>query len=98
MPSHHDWDLDNETWAGGAPDDDPDIPCCPVCGADMEWIECHCEEGYYHDCGEDCCSCADPEPDTPCPDCHGQGGWMECTALPHSEEQMAKFRARVGQE
>lgn len=76
------------------PDDDYPFPTCPVCGADMEWVGCWagCEDGYYHDCGEDCCCCLDPEPNVPCSECLGRGGWHECTALPHTEEQMAAYR------
>jgi len=54
---------------------------CPKCGDDMEWVECYeldCEDGYYHDCGEDTCCCANPMPNTPCPTCKGEGGWFVC--------------------
>lgn len=31
-------------------------------------------EGGFHDCGEDCCCCADPEEITEdCPECGGSG-------------------------
>jgi hypothetical protein len=30
-------------------------------------------EGGYHDCGEDCCSCLDPENDMECETCGGTG-------------------------
>lgn len=35
---------------------------------------CH-GEGYVHDCGEDCCCCANPEEDDcyPCQECGGSG-------------------------
>lgn len=29
--------------------------------------------GSWHDCGEDTCSCLDPEDDTFCEICHGEG-------------------------
>jgi len=49
------------------PDDEPgeDREECWACGG----------EGYYHDCGEDTCCCADPESDelVPCQECHGRG-------------------------
>ena len=69
---------------------------CPVCGADMEWQGCWagCDEGWAHDCGEDCCACAVPEPNEPCPECKGAGGYLECTALPHTDAQMEAYRAR----
>ena len=46
-------------------------------GSDDEWVECwNCGgDGYAdHDCGEDCCCCADPEPNVVCHVCHGKGG------------------------
>lgn len=70
--------------AACGPDDYPETegPACKKCGEPMEWVECpDCGgEGYgeeFHDCGEDCCCCADPDPG-PCPTCHGQGGWHTC--------------------
>ena len=43
------------------------------------WIPCwSCwGEGDEHDCGEDCCCCAQPERDdrVPCDECKGAGGW-----------------------
>ncbi len=89
-----DWGIDDEMAAGGTPDDDL---LCPICGMYMEWVDCQqsdCDDGYYHDCGEDCCCCAYPAPDTPCQECHGAGGWMECTALPHTDEQIAAYETR----
>ena len=43
----------------------PDMDTCWACGG----------EGEYHDCGEDCCACADPEHDEmhECPVCGGLG-------------------------
>lgn len=42
-----------------------------------EWVVCqNCNgTGAYHDCGEDCCCCADPEPNVVCEECDGEGGW-----------------------
>lgn len=53
-------------------------PRCKCCS--MIWMECHnCEDGYSgHDCGEDCCCCADPEDNVVCNVCHGKGGWWAC--------------------
>ena len=53
---------------------------CAKCGGDVDWEECYnCEEGYsYHDCGEDCCACIDPQPNVICDICHGKGGWYRC--------------------
>lgn len=30
-------------------------------------------EGEWHDCGEDCCSCLEPEPNVTCDVCDGTG-------------------------
>ena len=32
-------------------------------------------DGGWHDCGEDCCSCANPDDDywVECDECHGEG-------------------------
>jgi hypothetical protein len=50
---------------------------------DGDWVECYeCDgEGGFHDCGEDCCVCRDPEgpPWAPCPGCEGRGGWREAS-------------------
>jgi hypothetical protein len=43
---------------------------------DHDWKECpHCEGEAFvgHDCGEDSCCCADPEPNVRCPVCMGMG-------------------------
>ena len=50
---------------------------CKSCWAHFEWIECYnCEDGYsHHDCLDDTCACADPEPNVVCDVCDGQGGW-----------------------
>lgn len=42
------------------------------------WVDCwQCggEGTTGHDCGEDCCNCADPEDNVTCDICHGHGGW-----------------------
>lgn len=71
------------TWENRIPvlDAEPS-EACKVCGSDVEWVDCwQCGgEGYgdeFHDCGEDCCCCLDPEPGE-CPGCHGRGGYLEC--------------------
>lgn len=68
---------------------------CPICAAMMEAESCwHClGEGGFHDCGDDCCCCADPEEITDiCPECDGEGEYMVCSALPHDDAQMAAYR------
>jgi len=61
-------------------EDEPSGPFCKRCGNKMDWEDCGaCEDGYsYHDCGEDCCCCADPEPNVKCEQCGGDGGWWVC--------------------
>jgi hypothetical protein len=61
---------------------DYDYPICPRCKCcSMDWEECaHCDDGFVgHDCGEDCCCCADPEPNIVCDVCGGKCGWYTCT-------------------
>ena len=43
----------------------------------MTWVICEqCEDGYsYHECGEDTCSCLNPEPNVICDTCGGKGYW-----------------------
>ena len=69
------------------PDDGQDWQAqCARCGSSMDWQECeNCDgEGLSgHDCGEDCCCCADPEePNVPCGICGGHGGWNRCLSAP----------------
>lgn len=45
---------------------------------DFEYVDCwNCGGTGYtgHDCGEDCCCCADPEDNVICEICDGEGGW-----------------------
>lgn len=56
---------------------------CARCGSSMVYEECgSCDENgmSHHDCGEDSCCCADPEPNVPCDLCNGEGGWLECAS------------------
>ena len=73
---------------------------CPVCGAEKEWVDCYqCNgEGGYHDCGEDCCPCADPEGDlnVDCDVCQGEGGYLECPRIgQHTDAQVTAFNRRL---
>jgi len=55
---------------------------CPHCEQDMDWVDCDACGGEGmgdHDCGEDCCACLDPEPNTICDQCAGAGGWYWCS-------------------
>lgn len=53
---------------------------CAACDCEAEVETCeHCEDGMsYHDCGEDCCCCADPWPNVPCDMCNGRGFLYYC--------------------
>lgn len=54
---------------------------CPKCDAETFRRDCtalDCEDGYYHDCGEDCCCCACPEPNRKCDECEGHGVLVWC--------------------
>lgn len=69
---------------------------CAICGSMMELTTCdHCQgEGGFHDCGDDCCVCADPDEITDeCDECDGEGEYLECSALPHTDEQMQAWKA-----
>lgn len=77
--------------------DTPPEDECPRCSSDMTWFQCEeCGGEIYveHDCGEDTCCCADPEPNVECEDCHGRGGFYRCLAChPMSD---AEAEARYG--
>jgi hypothetical protein len=53
---------------------------CGKCQSEKTYVECYnCEDGYSdHDCGEDCCCCAEPEPNVRCDICDGDGGYFIC--------------------
>lgn len=54
-------------------------PQCARCGSSACHEPCDCDDGYdEHDCGEDSCCCAFPEPNVICDRCHGYGGWYRC--------------------
>lgn len=40
--------------------------------------EIDCDDGRYHDCGEDCCMCRYPEPNRRCEECQGRGVFVWC--------------------
>ena len=71
--------------------EEDDDPVCPFCGSAMEWEDCwNCDDGYTdHDCGEDCCCCADPEPNVRCDVCGGHGGYLQCVNLESEQHQKA---------
>ena len=59
----------------------PDERVCEKCTNRESWRGCwNCGgEGYSdHDCGEDCCCCADPEDNVLCDICDGAGGFYVC--------------------
>lgn len=63
-------------------EDDILDPFCPLCHECMEVEVCwHClGAGGFHDCGEDCCCCLDPDDDLNegCPECGGHGEYLVC--------------------
>ncbi len=76
------------------PYDDVEELQCSLCGEVMVWESCwYCMgAGGFHDCGEDCCPCADPDDDLneDCPECDGQGEYpvCPCAGKPgHGEER-----------
>ena len=67
----------------------PPRKCCK-CGEELEWVDCYnCDEGYSgHDCGEDTCCCADPEPNVVCDICHGEGGFLICPNTENHQKEV----------
>jgi hypothetical protein len=58
---------------------------CGRCGSSISFHDCpNCGgEGYTsHDCGEDCCCCAEPEDNVPCDVCNGDGTFARCLSSP----------------
>jgi hypothetical protein len=55
-------------------------PLCLICGGEMDREPCwHClGEGGFHDCGEDCCPCAEPDLNEDCDECDGVGSYLVC--------------------
>ena len=66
-----------------------DSRACPVCGAEMDWIECdHCggEGGRDNDAlMEEDPLWYDGVEWEDCTECGGKGGWWQCYRAPHSE-------------
>ena len=61
--------------------EEPSRPAVCECGTEKEWRDCWDCGGEcftYHDCGEDCCCCLDPEDNVPCYTCEQKGGWFQC--------------------
>ena len=64
---------------GTVPPSDLDTPGWDVY-EDQNWVVCpSCGgEGVLgHECGDDCCACADPEDNLTCDTCNGEGGWVD---------------------
>ena len=58
---------------------------CKRCGSSLDWEECwNCGgEGVAgHNCGEDCCCCADPVDNIGCDICQGRGAFPRCLSSP----------------
>lgn len=82
----------------GTPDQDnvTDV-MCKRCGSSMTFEACeHCDGGGFdgHECGEDCCSCADPWPNRVCNICGGKGGSYICL----SSAEWCEAHPRPGRE
>lgn len=67
---------------GKCPRDGREWDCqCARCGSSIMFEDCdNCGgEGYSgHDCGEDCCCCADPDDNVVCSWCGGEGAHAVC--------------------
>lgn len=76
--------------------DDGGPPCCPVCGSYMDWEHCWtgCDDGWVDEADEDAVNFAPGQEYRPCEECLGAGGYWACERLPHTEEQLAAYRAR----
>lgn len=58
---------------------------CARCGSSMYDEECDACSGSCvvgHECGEDCCSCADPIDNVLCDECNGHGRHYYCLSSP----------------
>ncbi len=54
---------------------------CARCGSscsDQRCFDCGGEGVNGHECGDDCCCCADPEENMLCETCQGKGHWWSC--------------------
>lgn len=59
--------------------EDEECPKCQhPCVHTTDCTALDCEDGYYHDCMEDCCCCADPVPNRRCDECGGHGYHKWC--------------------
>lgn len=54
----------------------PRCRCCELVTEDCE--NCGGEWLDGHECGEDCCCCADPKENVPCDICQGKGYFRTC--------------------
>lgn len=75
---------------------DDDFPTCIICGAPLEWEHCWkgCDEGFFDEADYDPVNYSEGECLTPCDECHGKGGYLLCTNLPHTDEQMEAWKNR----
>jgi hypothetical protein len=71
--------------------------CCARCGSSIAFETCeHCggSGADGHECGEDCCSCADPEDNVACGICGGDGHYGVCL----SSAEWCEANPRPGRE
>lgn len=66
---------------------------CKICGADMEWVDCwECGgEGGFDEYDFDPINVSPLEEIHICQICHGEGGYLQCSALPHSPALLAEL-------
>lgn len=65
------------------------FPLCPICGAEMERVDCWygCDEGFFDEYDTDAINYSPGEEYRACPECAGQGSYWECPNVPHAEEE-----------
>lgn len=80
------------------PDDGRRWDCqCARCGSSLFFDDCEACGGEGldgHDCGEDCCCCADPEENVVCAYCGGKGSFPHCA----SSREWCEAHPRRGRE
>jgi hypothetical protein len=75
------------------PDEEP-FATCKVCGCILEWMDCWngCDDGYFDEYEDDPIN-ADPGDLRPCPECRGEGGFLECPNAEHHAQILAERQA-----
>jgi hypothetical protein len=63
------------------------MSACPICGAEMEIVDCDACFGDGEWCDEDP---VNGDEWFPCETCHSTGVVQQCSALPHTTKQLGK--------